>query len=279
MGLPAKINCLGCGVSGPFPCPSTANDESFFEVHGRYGGLGIFRCRKCESFNLMKFRLIFASGFVDVIRASDPRYEKIVKTHAQLFPEPNNEDNHTEPQEIGMELQKLGKSVTLQDLIDTTSPGGHAIEFSSLDRATKLVFDRLVRRQAELFGKCFPAAVPQDTKALLFAVGGHLFIGFIVGRRLFQTHRSIITFSGDAADVVQKATLLETLVLETKPEDFLAEAGENFVDFLNKWAEIHAKLGIYADIPSEEAAPELLYVTLLNGWSLSIAEYQMPLAK
>ena len=93
MGFPTKVSCLVCGATGPFPCPDTRNDERAFEVHGRYGAHGMFQCRECGAFNLMKFRLILRSSFVDAIRSGDPRYDGIVRTHAKLLREQTAEDS------------------------------------------------------------------------------------------------------------------------------------------------------------------------------------------
>jgi hypothetical protein len=286
MRLPTTETCLACGATGPFPFFGNQNDESAFEVHGRFGGLGMFKCRKCGAFNLLKFRLLFTSSFVEVIKPGDPRHKRIAAQHAELFSDTSSATEptepgtaqHNEPEDIAQVLQDLGKAVTLEDLIKATSAGGAAIEFATLDRATKLVFDRLVKEQAQLLLSCFPTAAAGDAKTLLMAIGGHLFVGFIVGRRLFGTHKGIVEFSGGASDLAEKAQRLETLCRNSSPQDLLDAAGHHFGGFLEEWVEIHSKVGIYADIPNRQAASELLYVTLLNGWALAVSEYQMPMA-
>ncbi len=277
MGFPTQTTCLACGTSGPFPCPATGGNETSFEVHGRYGGRGMFKCRKCGAFNVMKMRLLFESSFVDVIRPDDPRHERIAKMHDQLFAASKEAEDTRGAELITETLRRLGANVTLQDLVEANSAGGSAIEFAALDRATAIVFDRRVKDQARLLAGCFPSGLPLEPKALLMTVGGHVFVGLITGRRLFGTHRSIVGYSGDAADAAEKATLLESLFNSMPPADMLEAAGKQFEDFFARWAALHAGQGIYADIPKAGAGGQLIYIHLLNGWSLSIAEYQMTL--
>lgn len=285
MGIPARMTCLACNAVGPSPSQSNGNDESSFEVHGRYGGLGMFKCRKCEALNLMKFRLLFSSSFVDVIRPNDPRHATITKKHAELFADASataddsSEDASSTPtsNSISAVLQRLGKAITEDDLLDASSAGGAELEFGALDRATQIVFDQLVKEQAKLLLDCFPSVVPSDARTLLSVVGGHLFMGFVVARRLFGTHKLIVGFSGDVADSVEKAAVLKGLCDNAYPDRLLEDAGDHFVEFLYKLAITQARLGIYADIPHPTAGPELLHNTMLNGWTLGVAEYQMTL--
>lgn len=277
MGFPTQATCLSCGAAGPFPCSSTGNDETSFEVYGRYDGNGMFKCRKCGAFNLMKFRLLFPSSFVGTIPPDDARYVTIIKMHDRLFSVSGNGDDRLEEEEITETLRRLGKSITSQDLIDVNSSGGSGIEFASLDRATRIVFDRRVKAQAKLLALAWPAAVQDNPRGLLFTVGGHVFAGFIMGRRLFNTHNSMVEFSGDASNTVEKVALLESFMNQIKVADLLHDAGEQFEDFFERWAAHHACCGVYADIPTAGRAYDLVYLHLLNGWSLSIAEYQMTL--
>jgi len=237
----------------------------------------MFKCRKCGTFNLMRFRLLGKSSFIDTIQPNDSRYKSIIKKHDLLFAASEKKDDHATGEEISQTLRRLGASISLQDLIDANSPGGSEIEFAALDRATAIAFDRLVKVQTKLLATCLPAALRGDSKALLMAVGGHVFVGFITGRRLFNTHKRVVNHCGDEAKTDEKAALLESLSQQMKAADLLHDAGEQFEDFLEKWATYHAGQGIYDDIPTADAAPNLIYVHLLNGWSLSIAEYQMTL--
>ena len=85
MGIPNQITCIVCKHTGPLPSPKNDHDESSFETYGMYNIHSMFRCKKCNSFNLLILRIVGKTRVVDSIKPDNPEHSRIVQKHDDLF--------------------------------------------------------------------------------------------------------------------------------------------------------------------------------------------------
>jgi len=171
-------------------------------------------------------------------------------------------------------LTSAATTITQQDLEQLFSPGGHSIRFGSLDTATRSVFEDLVTIQVDVFHDNFPTAVPVDDRALRQEIGSCVMEGYILGRRIARTWLDQISRSlqeGDGMPVAEK--IRRTFV--AMPGNVLENAGEVVSRFAYVWSVYHSERGLYAAVQPRDVAAMSLYLCLMDGFRLAIAEHHV----
>lgn len=173
------------------------------------------------------------------------------------------------------QLRQAGSKLSVQDIVNTFESVPSTLNFENLDQATRMVFHRVAQEQGDIFRTaCPPSALP-DNRTLSLEIGKSLFDGYTIGRRLFGTHASRVSFSeNEPAAQANGQDMLKGLE-HVKPVDLLQAAGEHVADFVDNWAEYHSTQGIYTKIADREGAGTLLLVTMLNGFALAVAEHEV----
>ena len=174
--------------------------------------------------------------------------------------------------DIVASLRAAGRGLTAEDLLDLFGPGGSSISFDRLDQSTRRAFHMVVEQQAAIFARKFPAAVPTDRREFLRDVGKGVFDGYIVVRRLLGTHRDDVTVV-ESPDTIEETTdQIWQMQRRIRPGMALVEAGELVSHFLSAWADHHSTVGPYGAADDPEEAAALLYVAVMNGVALALAE-------
>ena len=106
-------------------------------------------------------------------------------------------------------------------------------------------------------------------------IGKSLFEGYFIARRLFGTHASGLSFSENEPDAQANGQEMLTALEHVKPVDLLQAAGEHVAEFVENLAEIQSDEGIYARIDDPKRAGMLLFVTIVNGFALAVAEHEV----
>ena len=171
-------------------------------------------------------------------------------------------------------LRGEGPRLNTGDLAKLFEPGGTNLAFRELDPATRMVFDHIVREQADVVRAHLPKRRDApDQRSLMMEVGMHVYDGFIVGRRLLTTHKRKLSYSPDSAQAQKNAEALLTELGRIKGVDLLEEAGGDALQFLENWGVINYRGGVYQQMGDAERAATLSFVAALNGFALAIGEH------
>lgn len=170
-------------------------------------------------------------------------------------------------------LQQNGANISVEDWLDIFTEGGTPVMFRDLDAGMKLAFHSLVVKQSDRFRETCPEAVPDDAEVLVRDVGGYVMNGYVIGRHLLGTqvddYSSLI---GEGAGLTAARILQE---FGTTPHKVFSEGGEGLDAFMSVWLEPQANEGVYGRIADRKKARMYLFMPILDGFGLAIAEHKV----
>ena len=179
--------------------------------------------------------------------------------------------------ELGAVVRRSTTSPTYDELLELFKSGQHAISWGTIDLATKNVFELLVRQQVAIFLSNFPDAVPEDKSGferdLKLEIGQYLLDGYLIGRTVFGTQDSQVTRPTPEPVEDYHAARLHHLLSSLTIGTYVDAAGADVGDFLDRFAEVHAKQGAYGRLSVRDQASDAALLVLLNGFALSVAEH------
>lgn len=104
-------------------------------------------------------------------------------------------------------------------------------------------------------------------------IGSDIVSGYLIGRRLFGTHKGLLKYSLPE-EIADNATALLNGLPSCAFDEILDVAGPA-KDFFERWVECYSGVGRFGDLDYREGAAQLMGVCLFCGLYISVAETEL----